>query len=247
MPPQPETENSAEATVTEASAPEASPVELTDAQKAAAHRDARNAVRRFLGNPTGQADTMVRELTVEEQQRIVAAAGDRDTARDAIKQVLTDAYERRRKEHEAAAQDTRARHDQRDAVRLALFNAGAPREDVAAFLLAMREQALYQAVMQRAAEGGEPASAEGPTLEPGWSPEEEAKFQDAAAGNEEVTGDVEESSAAAPAPEAPAADAAASDQEPAPSAEPVPEPAPAAEAPATEPAPAKPAAKKPTP
>jgi hypothetical protein len=240
-------------------------VELTDAQKAAAHRDARNAVRRFLGNPTGQADTMVRELTVEEQQRIVAAAGDRDTARDAIKQVLTDAYERRRKEHEAAAQDTRARHDRRDAVRLALFEAGAPREDVAAFLAAMREedaaavleiagpdrdeqvQALFKAVMARPAEAEPAAAAKSPTLEPDGNPEGEAKVQDAAAGNEEVTGDVEESSAAAPAPEAPAADAAASDQEPAPSAEPVPEPAPAAEAPATEPAPAKPAAKKPTP
>lgn len=57
---------------------------------------ARNAVHRFLGNPTGQASMMVAELTDGEVEQIVAAAADKQTARQAIKDVMTKAYDRRR-------------------------------------------------------------------------------------------------------------------------------------------------------
>lgn len=67
---------------------------------------ARDAVSRFLGNPNGQAEQMVSpsELTDQEVSEILAAAGDRFTARDGIKAVFSQAYDRRRTEGAEEAQ-----------------------------------------------------------------------------------------------------------------------------------------------
>lgn len=57
---------------------------------------ARDAIARHLGQPTGGAQSAVNELTDEEVAGVVAATSDRHTARDEIKRVLTQAYDRRR-------------------------------------------------------------------------------------------------------------------------------------------------------
>ena len=57
---------------------------------------ARDAIARFLGQPTGNAQSAVQELTDVEAAEVADAAGDRYTARREIKAVLTRAYDRRR-------------------------------------------------------------------------------------------------------------------------------------------------------
>jgi len=56
---------------------------------------AREAVSRFLGHPNGQAEKMVAELADDEVAAIVAAAGDKHTARQAIKDVFSRNHDRR--------------------------------------------------------------------------------------------------------------------------------------------------------
>jgi len=57
---------------------------------------ARDAMARFLGQPTGNAQSAVQELTDVEAAEVADAAADRHTARQAIKGVLSRAYDRRR-------------------------------------------------------------------------------------------------------------------------------------------------------
>jgi len=56
---------------------------------------AREAVARFLGLPNGQAEKMVAELHDDEVAAIVAAAGDKHSARARIKDVFSRAHDRR--------------------------------------------------------------------------------------------------------------------------------------------------------
>jgi hypothetical protein len=56
---------------------------------------ARDAISRFLGTPTGNADSQVAELTTAEVAEIAAAAADKQTARAIIKTVLSRANDRR--------------------------------------------------------------------------------------------------------------------------------------------------------
>lgn len=67
---------------------------------------ARNAVHRFLGNPTGQAQQMVADLTDGEVTEVNAAAADKRTARAEIKRIFARAHERR---GESAAFEARQR------------------------------------------------------------------------------------------------------------------------------------------
>lgn len=97
---------------------------LTPEELAEQRLAARNLIHRFLGNPTGQAETMVEQLNDEEVARIVAAGEVKETARDVIKSVFTAAYERRRIEHSAAATAGRARLQQRSAAMRVLAEAG---------------------------------------------------------------------------------------------------------------------------
>lgn len=64
----------------------------------------RDQINRFLGNPTGQAHDMARDLTDDELQAI-KAANDRSTVKD----VLTRAYDRRREAHEKQAKEDQER------------------------------------------------------------------------------------------------------------------------------------------
>ena len=56
---------------------------------------AREAIYRFLGQPSGQARMVVATCTDEEVAALVAAAGDKLTAREKIKRILAQAYDRR--------------------------------------------------------------------------------------------------------------------------------------------------------
>lgn len=56
---------------------------------------ARDAIHRFLGNPTGQAEAMVGELNPAEAEAIAEAGENKQTARQEIKAVLSRAYDRR--------------------------------------------------------------------------------------------------------------------------------------------------------
>lgn len=69
---------------------------------------ARDAISRFLGTPTGNADSQVAELTAAEVAEIAAAAGDKLTARTVIKSVISRAYDRRQT---AAAGEARQRSE----------------------------------------------------------------------------------------------------------------------------------------
>jgi hypothetical protein len=57
---------------------------------------ARDAIHRFLGLATGNAQTAVNELTDDDVAEVVAAAADRYTARQNIKAIQARAYDRRR-------------------------------------------------------------------------------------------------------------------------------------------------------
>jgi hypothetical protein len=67
---------------------------------------ARDAVHRCLGNPTGQAQKLVADLTDDEIAAINAAAADKRTARAEIKRIFAKAHERR---SESAAAEARQR------------------------------------------------------------------------------------------------------------------------------------------
>lgn len=84
----------------------------------------RDEISRFLGNPSGQAHDMARDLNDEELTAVVAAGTNRHTARDAIKGVFTSAYDRKRKEHEATAKADQDRLNTRAAAMRALFANG---------------------------------------------------------------------------------------------------------------------------
>ncbi len=68
---------------------------------------ARDAIHRFLGEPTGNASQTVETLDDPEVAEIVVAAGDRQTARSQIKRILTRAYDRRSSH---AAEEARTRN-----------------------------------------------------------------------------------------------------------------------------------------
>jgi hypothetical protein len=73
-------------------------------------RTARDAVARHLGRPSGNAEQMVGELTDDEVAELLAAAADRQTAREQIKAVFARAYDRRRIAHaQEAEQEMQAR------------------------------------------------------------------------------------------------------------------------------------------
>ncbi len=74
---------------------------------------ARDLVHIHLGNPTGQAQTMVETLDDVEVKAIVGAGKDRSSAREAIKSVFASAYDRRQREHTAAATADKSRLETR--------------------------------------------------------------------------------------------------------------------------------------
>lgn len=80
--------------------------EMTREQLEVAGRD---EIHRFLGNPTGQAHDMARDLTDDELKSIIAAGADRHTARGAIKDVFARAYDRKREAHEKQAKEDQER------------------------------------------------------------------------------------------------------------------------------------------
>jgi Holliday junction resolvasome RuvABC DNA-binding subunit len=95
---------------------------------------ARDQVHIHLGNPTGQAQTMVETLDDAEVKAIVDAGNDRQTAREAIKSVFSSAYDRRQREHAAAATANQSRLETRRKACHTLAAAGVTTEQTQAAL-----------------------------------------------------------------------------------------------------------------
>lgn len=85
---------------------------------------ARDLIHIHLGNPTGQAQTMVEQLDDAEVKAIVDAGADRATAREAIKGVFTSAYDRRQREHAKEATSDQKRLENRASAKRTLIANG---------------------------------------------------------------------------------------------------------------------------
>lgn len=81
-------------------------IEPAEAPQGPDRGQAADFIHRFLGQQKLQAEGTVRELVDDEVQLVLDAGGNRHTARDQIKAVLSRAYDRRR---EAAALEARKR------------------------------------------------------------------------------------------------------------------------------------------
>lgn len=237
---------------------------LTPEELAEQRLAARNLINRFLGNPTGQAETMVEQLNDEEVARIVVAGEVKETARDGIKSVFTDSYERKRIEHSAEASADHVRLQQRSAAMRALAASGANAQEIQEAISILSDgeisilatldgepdvgdvaAAIVQRAESRVNESNNLVSVEtalgidAATLEAGFTAAEQEAYE-AGAGDqaEGAADDAKESSVSPPTDETPAA-------EPAAKVETQPEPAnePPAETPAPKPTPKKPGKK----